>query len=117
MDVSVRERATGWVVARKRGTPEAIKRFAAKYDKSVYAVEEGYQPLHKPPLDMNSVKAQREQLIRRYEWTVAPHSPLTAASQREWMNYLKALHKVTKNVTDPRQVVWPVAPEGFDYEG
>lgn len=67
------------------------------------------------PVTRNIVRQKRNKLLSRYQWTVGPASPLTKQNQADWLVYLKALHRVTKDLDDPAAVEWPVEPE-FIYD-
>lgn len=58
----------------------------------------------------SEVKGQRNRLIADSAWATDPDSPLSDASRAEWAAYRAALHAVTKDIEDPRAVVFPEAP-------
>lgn len=55
-------------------------------------------------------KGQRNKLLEQYSWTVLPHSPLTPANQRQWLTYLKSLHKVLLQPA-AQKINWPKQPK------
>ena len=55
------------------------------------------------------VRAKRNGLLNRSDWTQSPDSPLTAAQKTAWAVYRQALRDMTQQA-DPAVVVWPVEP-------
>lgn len=113
MRVSVRDKTTGAIVARKRGVSDACARWAEQFAPEQFEVLEAWLPITKQeaPQDLRKVRVERNRLLTRWDWTVGAASPLSAANQREWKQYLLALHRVTKDLVDPADVVWPTQPE------
>lgn len=50
---------------------------------------------------------KRNQLLAASDWTQAPDAPVDQAA---WVVYRQALRDLPSNTTDPRNPVWPVAP-------
>ena len=55
------------------------------------------------------VRAERDGLLSRSDWTQMPDSPLSTAQKTAWAVYRQALRDITKQA-DPAAVVWPVEP-------
>lgn len=64
-----------------------------------------------PEVTWDDVRAQRNTLVAESVWTVLPGSPLSAASQTLFAEYLAALHRVTVDYPSPTAVVWPTKPD------
>lgn len=60
----------------------------------------------------NDIRAQRNDLLNRYAWTVTPvlNSALSAANILAWVSYINALNDLTIAYEKPSQVVWPTPP-------
>lgn len=60
---------------------------------------------------LSDLKAERNNLLENYRWTIMPDSPL--ANKEEWLNYLKQLQNLLKDITEETtdQVVWPAIPQ------
>ena len=56
------------------------------------------------------VRAKRNGLLSRSDWTQMPDSPLTAAQKTAWAVYRQRLRDITTQA-DPAAVVWPVEPK------
>lgn len=110
--------AAGNVVGYKSGTPEALARWVEnkKPTELTFEIAETATKLDfARPVTINTVRQRRNKLLAKYQWTVGPDSPLTKKNQADWLLYLKALHRVTKDLDDPAAVEWPVEPE-FIYD-
>lgn len=59
------------------------------------------------------LKAQRDHLLDSYRWTIMPDSPLAESNKVEWLNYLKALQSLLRDITPEttNEVVWPERPQ------
>lgn len=56
-------------------------------------------------------RQRRNRLLEEWRWTVTPDSPLNASSRDAFMNYLRALHRLTIDFDRPSAVVWPDPPQ------
>lgn len=56
------------------------------------------------------VRAERDGLLNRSDWTQSPDSPLSTAQKTAWAVYRQALRDVTKQA-DPAAIKWPVEPD------
>ena len=104
----------GQVVGYKSGNPEALVRWVEeKLPEGLTAeiTDPSEDTTFTRPVTINTVRQKRNKLLSCYQWTVGPDSPLTKQNQAAWLHYLKALHRVTKDLGDPLGVVWPVEPE------
>lgn len=66
-------------------------------------------------LNGEDAKAQRNQLLNKYAWTVSPASPLSEACQAAFLEYLKELNALTVTYDRPSKVIWPEVPV-LEYE-
>lgn len=55
------------------------------------------------------VRAQRNQLIAKTDWTQLPDAALTNTQTAEWASYRQALRDITTQ-SDPFNIEWPVQP-------
>lgn len=116
MELTLRRKDTKEPVAHLRVAGERrARQVFDKYADSELEIVEGHLEFAPKPVTLDPARAQRDRLLRRFAWTVEAHSPLTKANQAEWMQYLKALHKITVGVESSDQVIWPEAPAGFEY--
>lgn len=46
-------------------------------------------------------------LLQQSDWTQIPDTPINATT---WTSYRQQLRDITKDITDPREVVWPTPP-------
>ena len=56
------------------------------------------------------VRAERDGLLSRSDWTQMPDSPLSTAQKTAWAVYRQRLRDITTQA-DPAAVVWPVEPD------
>ena len=63
----------------------------------------------------NGVKAERNALLEKWAWTIRMESPLSEACQANFLQYLRALNRLTVNFSKPCEVVFPALPE-LEYE-
>jgi hypothetical protein len=63
----------------------------------------------------NHIKAQRNQLLEAYSWTIRSDSPLSSDCKSKFLLYLRALHRITVDNDDPNKVLFPEPPI-FEYE-
>lgn len=110
--------AAGNVVGYKAGTPEALAAWVEDKKPSgmrVKIVPDTKKLEFTRPLTRNTVRQKRNQLLAKYQWTVGADSPLTKQNQAEWLGYLKSLHRITKDLGNPANAVWPTEP-GLEYD-
>lgn len=101
----------GEVKAVLKNPSEAMKQRLAEQG---WTLEEGTKELpDRRTFDdkMNVVRARRNAKLAEFEWTIGQASPLSPANRAEWLQYLRDLHKVTKDLDDPDLAVWPIEPE------
>lgn len=58
-----------------------------------------------------SVRAKRDQLIAKTDWTQMIDSPLDAGKREEYKIYRQALRDLPQSTDNHEQIVWPVKPE------
>lgn len=69
-----------------------------------------------PPRDMDGewevVREQRNKLLSECDYVVLPDywATLSKEQQNAWVSYRKQLREITKNFTDPQEVVFPEKP-------
>ena len=56
------------------------------------------------------ILAQRKDLLVETDWTMLPDVELTEEQKTEAKNYRQALRDITKNYTNPEDVVFPTKP-------
>lgn len=56
------------------------------------------------------VRRQRDDLIRKTDWTQVGDSQLTAEKKAEFAAYRQALRDIPQTYSDPDTVVWPEKP-------
>jgi len=64
-----------------------------------------------PDVDVQwrAVRAERNKLLARCDWTQLPDAPVDAAT---WAVYRQALRDITTQA-DPFNIAWPTAPKGI----
>jgi hypothetical protein len=55
------------------------------------------------------LRARRNALLTACDWTVLPDQP--PARSADWITYRQALRDLPDTTSDPREAVWPVAPD------
>jgi hypothetical protein len=58
-----------------------------------------------------SVRAERNNLIAKCDWTQVDDTPLTNTKRQEWAAYRQSLRDITAQSGFPWQVVWPEQPK------
>ena len=58
-----------------------------------------------------TVRAKRNQLLRKSDWTAVTDTVLSEAEQTAWAEYRQALRDIPQTYDDAGDVVWPDAPE------
>lgn len=58
-----------------------------------------------------NMRAQRNLMIARTDWTQLPDAPLSAESKTAWATYRQALRDITSQAGFPWTVNWPTQPE------
>lgn len=61
-------------------------------------------------LDMQELRAQRNELLSKSDWTQVSDSPLTDAKKTEWATYRQALRDLPSTTTDFVNPNWPSQP-------
>lgn len=59
-------------------------------------------------------RAERDRLLAASDWTQFADAPLTDAERDAWRTYRQALRDLPETISDPANVVWPVAPTNED---
>jgi hypothetical protein len=59
----------------------------------------------------SNVRAHRDVLLSRCDWTQMPDSPLSAGQKEMWVIYRQQLRDVPNGFAAPEDVVWPTTPE------
>jgi len=57
----------------------------------------------------DSVRVERDELLKSTDWAILPDSPLTQTKKDEYIAYRADLRNIT-NQADPLNVIWPVKP-------
>jgi len=60
-----------------------------------------------------TVRAERDSLIAKCDWTQMPDSPLNAELKTTWATYRQALRDITEDAlfgSEPESVGWPIKP-------
>lgn len=60
--------------------------------------------------DWSAVRAQRDGLLTRCDWTQVPDAPLDEPTRDAWRDYRQQLRDVTEDFATPEAVVWPTPP-------
>lgn len=55
----------------------------------------------------NSIREQRNQLLRESDWTQLPTGPLTQKQKDDWESYRQSLRDISSQSEFPFNVVWP----------
>lgn len=55
------------------------------------------------------IRAERNQLMAKTDWTQLPDAALTNTQTAEWASYRQALRDITTQ-SDPFNIEWPVSP-------
>jgi hypothetical protein len=59
------------------------------------------------PITWDTIRSQRDQLIRDTDWTMIPGATV---DQAQWAAYRQILRDLPQTYTNPEDVVWPVQP-------
>lgn len=114
MEYSVKDRASGRVVARFRGAGAVAR--VAELDTDLYEILDGWLELERDDaVTLADVRRERNRLLELHAWKVRADSPLSDDSRAAWMAYLCALQAITKDLADHADVTWPVEPDGWSY--
>ena len=68
------------------------------------AVAESYT---EPPITWDTIRSQRDQLIRDTDWTMIPGATV---DQAQWAAYRQILRDLPQTYDNPEDVVWPTQP-------
>lgn len=63
-----------------------------------------------PAPTWDDVRAERDLLLGKSDWTVLADAPLTAAQKTAWKAYRQQLRDLPQTYDDPEDVTWPTAP-------
>ena len=66
------------------------------------------------PFSADTLRGQRESLLKNSDWTVMPDSPLSDSKKTEWTTYRQQLRDITDGVSTEEQalaVTFPTPPE------
>lgn len=61
-------------------------------------------------IQWNTVRAHRDDLLARTDYTDLPNTPITTECRNNFIVYRQALRDIT-NQPDPYNITWPTAPE------
>lgn len=64
-------------------------------------------PYSEPPQTWDTIRAERDQLIRDSDWTMIPGATV---DQAQWAAYRQILRDLPQTYSNVEDVVWPVAP-------
>ena len=62
----------------------------------------------------NHIKSQRNKLLNDYSWTIREDSPLSFECKAKYLLFLRSLHRITIDNSDPTKVCFPEPPI-FEY--
>lgn len=71
---------------------------------------DAYRASRAPILTAEQIRAQRDLLLSKCDWTQVADSPLTAEQKAVWTNYRSELRDVPEQSGFPASVVWPAVP-------
>ena len=57
------------------------------------------------------LRARRNSLLFKSDWTQSPDSPLTDEAKATWATYREELRDLPESVEDPANPTWPEVPE------
>lgn len=57
-----------------------------------------------------AIRADRDAILAKSDWTQIGDSPLEAGSKQDWQTYRQALRDITDDFATPDVVVWPTKP-------
>lgn len=60
--------------------------------------------------DWGQVRAIRDELLSKSDWTQMSDSPLDSKKKVEWKVYRQKLRNITTDFSNPCEVVWPIKP-------
>lgn len=65
------------------------------------------------PFSADTLRGQRESLLKNSDWTVMPDSPLSDSKKTEWTTYRQQLRDITDGIDTEEKalaVTWPTQP-------
>jgi hypothetical protein len=62
-------------------------------------------------LSWSNIQEARNYLLKQCDWTQLVDVPLSDEDKEKWSTYRQALRDITKNFTNPDQVIWPTPPD------
>lgn len=60
----------------------------------------------------NRVKMVRQSMLAQSDWTQTQDSPVSEEMKEQWRIFRQQLRDIPQNFADPREVVFPIPPEG-----
>lgn len=122
--ITIYRRSDGAVVSVKSFNKAHMERQLSKYPEEDFGYIEGSPDLSTPKKVVNGafvddddkaleekwrdLRSKRNRLLSQTDWTQTADSP---ANKVAWKAYRKELRDITKNLSDPGDVVWPDKPE------
>ena len=89
--------------------------FAADADNVETLFESLYTAYTTPiPFSADTLRGQRESLLKNSDWTVMPDSPLSDSKKTEWTTYRQQLRDITDGIDTEEKalaVTFPTPPE------
>ena len=62
------------------------------------------------PVSMDDIRSQRNALLTQSDWTQFSDIPHTDEQKAAWKQYRQDLRNIPQTFNDPKQVIWPIAP-------
>lgn len=63
-----------------------------------------------PEVSWDLIRARRNSLLSKSDWTQVGDSPLSTELKQEWKDYRTALRNITEDFDEPGDVIWPEEP-------
>lgn len=74
----------------------------------LYDGQDFTNPKQNLEITWQTIRAQRNQILLRSDWTQIGDSPLK--DNKAWLDYRQSLRDITETFNSPTDVVWPEAP-------
>jgi hypothetical protein len=68
------------------------------------------EPYSVAVLGWDYIRDQVRMALNFSDWTQLPDAPITREKKEEWLEYRQTLRDLTKNASNPKDVVFPEAP-------
>ncbi|MCC2602744.1 tail fiber assembly protein [Sphingopyxis yananensis] len=82
----------------------------------ICAGPDGRPTVRTPIINMDellaSMRSRRDNLLSQSDHTQMPDYPLTSEQRTAWADYRQQLRDLPETITDPADIIWPVAPTG-----